>query len=108
MYPSGRNCPGKTQARFEFKALCRLFFRRFLVQHLCSLIVIFQAQAFVHDRACRCVLQPDFLLRLDSFFRGKRSKRGFVEATQDQFLLARVVIEIFDSLHVHCIFPRGW
>src|SRR5262245_61717355 len=55
-----------------------------------------QAEALVHDRAGRRVLQVLLLTRLEMRGDGKRRERGLVEAAQDQLLLAGIVVDIAD------------
>ena len=53
----------------------------------------------MHDGARRRVLQVDLLVGVQTGLDGERGQRRFVEARQDEFLLARVVGDVANGVH---------
>src|SRR5262245_36106269 len=54
------------------------------------------AQTLLQERARRRVLQMDLLARAQILLHREGRQRGFVEARQDQLLLARIVVDVAD------------
>ena len=57
----------------------------------------FNAEHFVQFRACCRVLQENAFFRIHVFGSSESSQRAFMETGQDQFLFARINVDIADG-----------
>ena len=48
----------------------------------------------MHDGTGRCVLQPDFLFRMQELLDGERRQGCFMETAEDQFFLSRIRVNV--------------
>ncbi len=62
----------------------------------CSLPFFLDAEAFVHDRARRRVLQVNLFPGFDDGLRGKCRQRRLVKTAQNEFFLAGIRIDLAD------------
>jgi ribosomal protein S27E len=66
---------------------------------LLLILLIFEAKPFMHDRAGRCVLNVNLLVRFDALFYRESRQCGLVKPAQNQLLLAHIMADVANRVN---------